>query len=179
MLSNVEACVIFYLRTIGPMTGYDLTRHLTQYPVHCIEGGASTVYAAVNRLARQGYLVGDVIPQKRRPTKTVWSVSPRGRVAFLRWLARPLSVTEYRHHRPVFEVKCTGVMLLRKAGRRAFLEGQIRLLESYRRSFSEFARGTGLGVGRLAWETSLSQIDRDIDLLYALRGLALSDVERR
>lgn len=169
MLTDTEACVLFYLKVLGPSTSYALTRRLIESPAHWLGGGASTVYATVKRLSGRGLLTSQALPGRR--LSTAWSLSSKGRQAFLEWLETPLSATEYRHCRPAFEMKCANLMVLSPPKRMVFLARQIELLEEYRRVFGEFVRRVGKhGLSEPPLRVSLDQIARDLAMLYELRG---------
>ncbi len=78
----------------GPMTGYDLkTRWLDGPASHFWTADQAQVYRTLDRLEREGVVVSEIVEQRGRPDRIVYSITPSGRESMLDWLVEP-------HHPP-------------------------------------------------------------------------------
>jgi PadR family transcriptional regulator AphA len=81
----------------GPMTGYDLkTRDFDLAAGHVWTADQAQIYRTLERLAAQGLVRSRLVPQRGRPDRRVYSITPKGRTELSRWLSRPESPAPVR-----------------------------------------------------------------------------------
>lgn len=172
MITNADAFLLSYLQVLGSATAYELSRLLARSPVSAVTAGPSSVYATVRSLSERGLISGEVVPQTKRPTKTIWSLTPKGLGKFLKWVATPATQSEYRTSWPVFELKCVRCQYLDPETRSRFLKQQRAILEEYKSAFAAFLERhkRNLYLDEVSAVT-LSHVDLDLALLERLEAL--------
>lgn len=71
----------------GPMTGYDLkTRSFDTTASHVWTADQAQVYRTLDRLVRRRLATARAVPQRGKPDRRVYSITPRGREALSSWL---------------------------------------------------------------------------------------------
>lgn len=85
------------LLNIQPMSGYDLARAIDRSLVHFWHVDRSQVYRALARLADDGAIETETIPQTGKPDRQVHSLTERGRTELQEWLASPLPVERMKN----------------------------------------------------------------------------------
>ena len=74
----------------GPMTGYELkTRWLDGPASHFWTADKAQVYRTLDRLEREDVVTSDIVEQRGRPDRIVYSITPLGRETMLDWLVEP------------------------------------------------------------------------------------------
>src|ERR687888_1058002 len=92
-LTVTEACVLGLL-VAREQSGYDLNRSAQQSVGLIYAPAKSRIYAVLPRLLKRGLVTCREVPQRKRPDKTVYRVTPAGRRALRDWLndtSQPLS----------------------------------------------------------------------------------------
>jgi PadR family transcriptional regulator AphA len=75
----------------GSMTGYDLkTRCFDDAAGHLWTADQAQVYRTLDRLAEQALVRSRLVPQRGKPDRRVYSITPAGRTTYQRWLASPV-----------------------------------------------------------------------------------------
>lgn len=75
---------------LGEASGYEIRKSFEEGPFsHFAEGGFGSIYPALNKLEIEGLVVSRLQEQDKRPAKKVYSITPKGRLAFLDALAKP------------------------------------------------------------------------------------------
>lgn len=85
------------LLNIQPMSGYDLARAIDHSLVHFWHVDRSQVYRTLARLADDGAIDTETIPQTGKPDRQVHSLTDRGRAELAEWLASPLPVERMKN----------------------------------------------------------------------------------
>ncbi len=74
----------------GPMTGYDLKKHMDNSTQFFWHARLSQIYPALKKLAEEGLAEATVVPQEGKPDKKVYLITEAGRAALMDWLAEPI-----------------------------------------------------------------------------------------
>jgi len=79
-----------------PMTGYDLSKHVSQSVAHVWHAPDSQIYPELNRMERDGLL--ESVPVRWGPngTKKEYHVTDAGFAAFREWMNSPLEIRRQR-----------------------------------------------------------------------------------
>ena len=72
-----------------PQTGYQLKSSFDGSVGYFWQAKFQQIYAELKRLEREGLVAGEVIPQKGKPTKTVFSLTAKGEAGLKRWVDTP------------------------------------------------------------------------------------------
>ena len=81
---SLEHILLGYLRE--PATGYELGREFSAGARHFWFAELSQIYPTLKRLEAKGWLKGRDAPSERGPSRRVYHITARGRVALQRWL---------------------------------------------------------------------------------------------
>ena len=85
--------------TRGDATGYEIKKVFEDGGLqHFVEASFGSIYPALSRLTDEGLVSVREEAQEKRPDRKVYSITPRGRTAFLTALMKPLP--EDRHRSP-------------------------------------------------------------------------------
>lgn len=98
LLTTEYALLGFLLE--GPCHGYDLHKKLTDPSgIGMIWGiKIANMYAQLDKLARRGFISGEVQEHEQRPARTEYSLTPQGEEEFQRWLFRLIEhPRDFRH----------------------------------------------------------------------------------
>lgn len=79
--------------TFGEASGYDLKKHFETAFEYFFATGFGSIYPALAALAEEGFVTCTAIPQKGRPDRKVYGITPAGEAA----LRRTLASCEPRH----------------------------------------------------------------------------------
>jgi PadR family transcriptional regulator, regulatory protein AphA len=145
---------------LAPQSGYDLRTAFAKTPLAHFSDSPGAIYPALLRLRRRGWIVSTGEKAANARGRTVFRLSARGRLAFLRWLRTPPSRDELLHDAsgPVLRFAFMSQALGAGEGV-AFLRGYRAVLSAYvdelRRFHTEFGRAMPLS-GRLAFESGIA-----------------------
>lgn len=78
---------ILGLLHVRPKTGYDLKKTFDRSLNHFWPAQQSQIYRTLARLAEQGFVSSEVIPQQGRPNRRLYSLTPAGRRELGGWLS--------------------------------------------------------------------------------------------
>lgn len=96
-ISANDAAVLGLLMD-GVSSGYDLNKRIHGSVGFFWTPAKSHVYATLARLVDAGFATARAVPQETRPDKQLYRVTPRGRRAFLDWLANaPLEPARFKN----------------------------------------------------------------------------------
>lgn len=96
-ISANDAAVLGLLMD-GVSSGYDLNKRIHGSVGFFWTPAKSHVYATLARLVDAGLATARAVPQETRPDKQLYRVTPRGRRAFLDWLANaPLEPARFKN----------------------------------------------------------------------------------
>lgn len=70
----------------GPMTGYDLKKHIDNSTQYFWHAKLSQIYPTLKRLEEDGWAESSVMPQEGKPDKKFYVITNVGRSALLAWL---------------------------------------------------------------------------------------------
>lgn len=70
----------------GPMTGYDLKKHIDNSTQFFWHARLSQIYPTLKRLDEDGWAESEVMPQEGKPDKKYYVITEKGRAALLAWL---------------------------------------------------------------------------------------------
>ena len=80
-----------------PMTGYDLkTRCFDAAAGHVWTADQAQVYRTLERLSARGLVRSKLVPQRGKPDRRVFRITPKGRNALLTWLRAPQTPSAVR-----------------------------------------------------------------------------------
>jgi PadR family transcriptional regulator AphA len=83
--------------TRGDATGYEIKKLFEDDGYqHFVEASFGSIYPALNRLTEEGYVSVRSEAQEKRPDRKVYSITPKGRAAFLGALMKPLPEDKHR-----------------------------------------------------------------------------------
>lgn len=149
--------VILGLLMKGGEHGYRIHQRFASGPGRVWYTGMSQLYALLKSLEARGYVASSVEPQERRPAKKVFSLTPDGRKAFLKWVREP--VTHIRDMRLELLAKLVVMKELRLPGIEKLLGAQRKacrqLLEEARKRVAD----GGDGLDRLISRFRIGQIE--------------------
>lgn len=77
---------ILGLLTYKPMTGYELKSVFDNSVNYFWAAQLSQIYRDLGTLESKGYVTSQIEPQKGRPDKKIYSITPQGDGAFQKWL---------------------------------------------------------------------------------------------
>jgi len=92
---SLEFAILGFLN-YHPYSGYDLKKIFDTSVRHFWPADQSQIYRTLSRLAEQGYLELEKIPQADRPDRKVYHITPAGQAALLDWLQGPPPMDEPR-----------------------------------------------------------------------------------
>jgi PadR family transcriptional regulator AphA len=83
--------------TRGDATGYEIKKLFEDDGYqHFVEASFGSIYPALGRLTEEGLVLVREEAQEKRPDRKVYSITPRGRAAFLGALMKPLPEDKHR-----------------------------------------------------------------------------------
>ncbi|TLM76289.1 MAG: PadR family transcriptional regulator [Actinobacteria bacterium] len=93
---SLEHAILGFLAG-GPMTGYDLkTRGFDRTASHVWTADQAQVYRTLDRLVKRRLATSRAVPQRGKPDRRLYSITPRGREELATWLAAHEELPPYR-----------------------------------------------------------------------------------
>lgn len=93
---TLEHAILGFLER-EPMTGYDLkTRCFDGAAGHVWTADQAQVYRTLERLSERSLVRSRAVPQRGKPDRRLYRITPKGREALLAWLRRPLAPAAVR-----------------------------------------------------------------------------------
>ena len=92
---SLEHAILGFLN-YQPLTGYDLKKAFDASVQHFWSADQSQIYRTLARLAEQGLVEMEVVPQENRPNRKVYHVTEAGQEELRRWLITPLPAEKNR-----------------------------------------------------------------------------------
>jgi DNA-binding PadR family transcriptional regulator len=93
---TLEHAILGFLER-EPMTGYDLkTRCFDAAAGHVWTADQAQVYRTLERLSARGLVRSRLVPQRGKPDRRVFRITPKGRNALLSWLREPQTPSAVR-----------------------------------------------------------------------------------
>lgn len=117
------------LLMVEPKHGYALYQDFEEAFGPVWQAGRSKFYATLADLHEDaGYLDAEMEPQKKRPPRKVYGLTPEGQAAFEQWLLEP--TIQPREVRVIIPVKLRFFEMLSLPGAEALLDAQIAVCQS-------------------------------------------------
>jgi PadR family transcriptional regulator AphA len=82
--------IILGFLNIEPMTGYDMKKYMDDSTQTFWHAALSQIYPTLKKLEAEGLAEVEVVPQKGKPDKKIYSITEAGRQALIAWLSEPL-----------------------------------------------------------------------------------------
>ncbi|MHC1781255.1 MAG: PadR family transcriptional regulator [Anaerolineaceae bacterium] len=79
--------------SLGPLTGYDLKKHIDNSTQLFWHAELSQIYPSLKNLEAKGLVIFDTVPQEGKPDKKIYAITPAGRQTLNDWLSEPLDET--------------------------------------------------------------------------------------
>lgn len=73
----------------GPITGYELAAYIKQRVSHYFSTHLSQIYPELAKLRAAGLVDVEVVAQKKRPAKKIYTITAAGRTALRAWAVSP------------------------------------------------------------------------------------------
>jgi DNA-binding PadR family transcriptional regulator len=83
--------------TVGPMTGYDLSKLFQQSVSHVWNAPDSQIYPELRRMEAEGLLAGQDVPWGPRGSKREYTISTTGLESFTAWMNEPIAYAVERN----------------------------------------------------------------------------------
>ncbi|MDP2726568.1 MAG: PadR family transcriptional regulator [Dehalococcoidia bacterium] len=94
--ASVLENAVLGLLTLRPMSGYEIKQLFDKSISFLWRVHMSQIYPALARLKGAGLVEMDLVPQDRKPTKKVYSITRKGRLALQSWLREPVRDSSVR-----------------------------------------------------------------------------------
>jgi len=118
----------------GPKHGYEIMNFLEESLGHNWYVGTSQLYTVLKRLEKMGLVRGSVKHQETRPSKRIFSLTPKGREIFEQWTKLPSD--HVRDMRIEFLAKLYFIKNYRMQWGRSLVEKQGELLQQRQSSLT-------------------------------------------
>jgi DNA-binding PadR family transcriptional regulator len=115
--------------------GYEIHHHFSSGLGHVWYTGISQVYALLKRLEAAEKVISTVKMQGNRPAKHIYSITPKGREAFLQWVYGPLE--RIRDLRLEFLAKIFFIQELNLSGIDELIGKQINIFQEQLRGMKQ------------------------------------------
>jgi DNA-binding PadR family transcriptional regulator len=74
-----------------PMSGYAVRKIFATTPMGHYSDSPGSIYPALERLQRAGFVAGTVVPAERGPARRVYRITERGLSSLRKWLRQPVT----------------------------------------------------------------------------------------
>ncbi|MFQ5593004.1 MAG: PadR family transcriptional regulator [Anaerolineae bacterium] len=136
----------------GPMTGYDLKKHMDNSTQFFWHAELSQIYPTLKKMEAEGLVEAVVVPQEGKPDKKVYTLTEAGRAELLSWLASPLDSWSSTKEPVLLQLFFSGT--LDKDTIRAQLQRQLRL---HRAQLALYQQETAAYVEQIIASTGLTR----------------------
>jgi len=136
----------------GPLTGYDLKKHIDNSTQFFWHAKLSQIYPALKKLAEEGLVEATVIPQEGKPDKKIYFVTEAGRAALMDWLAEPIDELSPTKDPALLKLFFSGAL-----DKEALLEQLRRQLALHRAQLAHYQQETAAYVEQVIAETGLTR----------------------
>jgi PadR family transcriptional regulator AphA len=137
--------------------GYEIHHLLSSGLGHAWYAGMSQVYALLKRLEANDKVVSAVEQQDNRPAKHVYSITPKGREAFLQWVHKPLE--RMRDLRLEFLAKLFFISELNLSGSDELIRKQVDIFQKKLRGITQQEESCHEAFERLVLRFRIGQIE--------------------
>ena len=94
---SLEGALLGLIASMGPVTGYDLTKMFRLSMSHYWHARHGQIYPTLEKLKRRGFVTYRKLIQRERPNKKLYTITDKGRAELLRWLRAPLRPLQMKH----------------------------------------------------------------------------------
>jgi len=136
----------------GPMTGYDLKKHIDNSTQFFWHASLSQIYPTLKRMDEDGLVEAAVIPQEGRPDKKVYTITPAGQAALMDWLAEPLGELSPQKDPALLKLFFSGVL-----NREAILAHLCRHQELHRARLAHYRKETASYIEQIIVATDFTR----------------------
>jgi len=136
----------------GPLTGYDLKKHMDNSTQFFWHAKLSQIYPALKKLAEEGLVEATVIPQEGKPDKKIYFVTEAGRTMLRDWLAEPLDKLSPTKDPILLKLFFSGAL-----DKEAVLAQLHRQLALHRAQLAHYKQETAAYVEQVIAETGLTR----------------------
>ena len=88
---------ILGLLEVNPMSGYELKRYFDSSINSYWPATHSQIYRTLDELAKDGFLIYELIQQDKNPNKKIFSITDKGRQELASWLIQTKKLPSIRH----------------------------------------------------------------------------------
>lgn len=141
----------------GPRHGYEIMRFTETALGVTWFVGTSQLYALLKRLEQQGLLTSTLEHQDARPSRRIFSITPPGKDAFMKWLYEP--TRHARDFRIEFLAKLFFISHLSVRGGKKLVDSQIELFKMLRKKIKQHHATETDGYNRLVYGFKLSTVN--------------------
>ncbi len=94
---SLEGALLGLISSMGPITGYDLTKVFRKSMAHYWHARHGQIYPTLEALKCKGLVSCRKLIQRDRPNKKLYSITEKGRTELLRWLRQPPRLLQMKH----------------------------------------------------------------------------------
>ena len=141
----------------GPRHGYEIMQFTEKALGETWFVGTSQLYALLKRLEQQGLVQSTLEHQDARPSKRIFTISPEGKYAFLKWLHEPTQ--HVRDFRIEFMAKLFFFFHLSIRGGKKLISAQIELLKNVRLKIKQNLSAEIDPYNRLVYSFKLATVE--------------------
>lgn len=141
----------------GPRHGYEIMQFTEKALGETWFVGTSQLYALLKRLQQQGLVQSALEHQDARPSKRIFTISPEGKDAFLKWLHEP--TRHVRDFRIEFMAKLFFFYHLSIRGGNKLVDVQMDLLKSVRLKIKQNQTAEIDPFNRLVYSFKLATVE--------------------
>lgn len=134
----------------GPMTGYELKKHMDNSTQFFWYAALSQIYPALKAMENEGLVESEVEPQEGRPDKKIYAIAKAGRTALLDWLTEPMDELLPMKRPALLKLFFSGVL-----DKETILDHLRRQLDLHRAQLARYEQETAAYIERTIAETGL------------------------
>jgi PadR family transcriptional regulator, regulatory protein AphA len=95
--SNKTRYALLGVLASGPASGYDIKKFCDKSISHFWNENYGHIYPVLKELETEGFITGEMLSNKGRPPRTVYSITQQGREELRSWLMMPVESQPMRH----------------------------------------------------------------------------------
>lgn len=146
--------------SFNPMTGYELKHHLDHSTRNIWHAKLSHIYSTLKKLQDKGHVTSDVQPQKDRPDRRVYTITPAGQTSLLKFLSSPIITITPK--KDLFLLK---ILFSAHIGKDSVLT-QLRLMRDLQREQLDTTQKDLADLSKLLDKTEESELRENTRLLW-------------
>ncbi|MCP4544742.1 MAG: PadR family transcriptional regulator [Chloroflexi bacterium] len=134
----------------GPLTGYELKRHIDNSTQFFWHAALSQIYPTLKAMGGDGLIEFEVKPQEGKPDKKIYTITETGRSALLDWLAEPMDELLPMKRPALLKLFFSGTL-----DKETILDHFQRQLDLHRIQLTRYEQETSAYIGQIVAETGL------------------------